>query len=181
MRKFLLLILGILLIAAVSYFFTDLLIQPSRTRLAEATQLTNSLAQQEAALTRRLGSHGSVSDAPPFPAEIYWSGTERSAIGLEMQKTLLDLIDQAQLDVLSFGLGNTEADISELAVSFDLELQGGHQEVGEFLRLVENLEPPLAISYLWARQLPADPSHAVAPMTLRLTMWEFGGGAGDVP
>ncbi|WP_028030987.1 GspMb/PilO family protein [Gemmobacter nectariphilus] len=127
--------------------------------------------RQEAALLQRVSDVAGVEDAGGLPEDIGWAGETRAVVELAMQRAVLEAASAARLQVLSFGGVAGGPPGAFLPVSYEAELEGGHDEVARFLHVIEQHRPSFSVSSLWMRQYPADPQDEVARVNLRLVLW----------
>jgi hypothetical protein len=95
---------------------------------------------------------------------------------------LVDLANDAGLQILSFGATQVPEKLGRPTKAYEIEVQGGHAEAARLMAGIEQFRPPLAISYLWLRQIPIIEGQTVAPVNMRLAVWGFSAtGQGDQP
>lgn len=170
---------GLLVIAALSSVTVATITLPVRQSIAELATDATDLNGQEAEAIRSLTQlQAAQAGAVTLPAELLWAKGQSASVEVALQETLVSKASAAGLQLVSFGETAPPSDIAHPSLASDLELVGTHEELGAFLAALEGTSPAFAISYLWLRQLPPDPSQAGTPLTIRMTVWGFR--AGDV-
>jgi hypothetical protein len=165
---------GVALIGLVAAGLLVVMTAQSRQRMAGLRIEALQLATDEVRLTNgladlRSGTFRSKSLAP----EDLWRTDASGSVDVRVQQTLVEAAKRAGLTLASFGAGAPLADIQSPTMSYDLELSGPHESVARFLADLERQRPALAISYLWLRQMPVDPSKPGAPVQMRISVWGF--------
>ena len=150
-------------------------VMTAQSRRGMTFELSSSaqLAAKESDLTRRLATLSPEAAPDLLPEEMKWGGVNKTEVELLFQQAILGAASSAGMTLLSFNASAPQDGQEAPGVSLDIELQGDHETVAAFLGRLENLQPPVAVSYLWMRQLPADPTLGGAPVSMRLTVWGF--------
>lgn len=146
---------------------------PSRSRLALAEAEATELARHEAQLMQRMIVLQSAEGVVSIPAEAIWAGEDAASVEIALQQAVVTAAGQVGLQLISFGAAAQSDGQTNPTIAYELELSGGHQSVARFLADLEAMRPALAVSYLWVRQLPADPAQNISPVSLRMTVWGF--------
>jgi type II secretory pathway pseudopilin PulG len=154
---------------------------PSRSSLAAARTEAASFATREAQLMQRLALLQADDGSVSIPSELIWTGADASSVEIDLQQRVVAAATTAGLQLVSLGASLEVEGSSTPTVAYELEVMGGHEGVARFLADLEVMRPALAISYLWMRQMPPDPSQNVAPVSLRLTVWGFRDGREATP
>jgi hypothetical protein len=165
---------GVALISLAAAALVVSLTQHSRERIAVLREDATRLAEEEAKLTKTLmdAQTGDVTVAGLQPENI-WRAGPGGSVEVQIQQALVETAKSTGLTPASFGVGVPIEGFHLATLSEDLELSGSHEALARFLADVERLQPALAISYLWLRQLPVDPSTGGSPVSVRITVWGF--------
>jgi hypothetical protein len=168
-------VFGLCLIAAVVFVVALATTSWSRFRLAAAQEEAARLVQQETALLDRLeDAQGVDAGQIAMPPDYLWPGQERAAQEIAFQQALVGAAETTEVRLISFGPGLAPDAISTPAVGYEVEVEGGHEELARFLRAIELHEPQLGYSYLWIRQQANVPENAgKALVTARIGVWGF--------
>jgi hypothetical protein len=147
----------------------------SRARLADATEESLRLAEQEVALLARLEDAKRIeADQVTMPQGYLWTGQERATLEIAFQQALIGAADDTGLRLVSFGPGRPPDEITSAALGYEVEVAGGHEELARFLLEIEGYEPQLGYSYLWVRQQPgAADDGGKALVSARIGVWGF--------
>lgn len=157
-----------------SLAFMALATAPSRTRVQSAADGLVALSESEVDLSERMVRiQAEQAFGQILPDDLKWLGSDSASVEIAMQQTLVDLAGTNGLQAVSFGVAQSPSEIKSSTNAYEIELEGGHAEVAQFIADVEQHMPPLAISFLWIRQMPAALGQIVAPVNVRMTVWGF--------
>ena len=167
-------ILGLAGVTAAAALAFWLLTSPSQSRLETAQAATLQLGEQEADLLQRVaGIEAAKSSSGRMSADLLWTGVDDASVEISQQQALVDLANEAGLQILSFGATQGPERLGHPTKAYEIEVEGGHAEVARLLAGIEQFQPRLAISYFWARQIPVTEGQAIAPVNMRLAVWGF--------
>jgi hypothetical protein len=141
----------------------------SRARLLDLTAETRALRETEAALLDQLTVSQSAENEVRIPPEATWPHDRIVDLELAVQDTLLSVADRSGLFVVSFGSLGTRMECPVACLTYEIEIEGGHEQMVEFLAEIEAIDPPLSVVNLWIRQLPPDGTVTQAPVSFRLS------------
>lgn len=165
---------GVLLTVLASVAVVAAMTQTSRSNLRKLQEEAASLAQRETALIERIAAlNAAQAGTPALPSEAIWTKGGAASVEVALQQALVSAAGQAGLQLASFSETTLTNDLSLPIVADDLELTGTHESLASFLSLLEASQPPIAVSYLWLRQLPPDQGKPGALVSVRLTAWGF--------
>jgi hypothetical protein len=167
---------GLLIVAALSSATVAAITLPMRQSIDGLGDEAAALSMQQADAIGQLtqlqkAQAGSVA----IPAEVLWFKGQSASVEIALQETLVSTASAVGLQLVSFGETTPPAEIAHSTLASELELVGTHEELGAFLASLEDTSPALAVSYLWLRQLPPDPSQTGSPLSIRMTVWGFRG------
>jgi hypothetical protein len=167
-------LIGLCMIVVAVVMSMFLLTTPSKARLAAAQDEGSRLQRQETALLSRLAdAQAAQSISLALPEGYIWVGQERAALEISFQQTLVAAAESAGLRLVSFGPGRPPVDVTSTALGYDVEVEGGHEELASFLLAIENARPRLAYTYFWIRQLASGSQDGKALVAVRLGVWGF--------
>ncbi len=168
-------VFGLCLIAAIVFVVVLATTSWSRARLAAAEAEAERLVQQETAMLDRLeDAQGLEAGQIAMPPNYLWPGQERAALEIAFQQALVDAAETTEVRLISFGPGRAPDAISTSALGYEVEVEGGHEELARFLRVIEFHEPQLGYSYLWIRQQANVQDNAgKAFVAARIGVWGF--------
>jgi hypothetical protein len=167
-------IAAVAILALISFLVSFAMTRFNEAGLLEARKELRALQETEAQLLMRAAekSTGAVPKGK-LPVEAIWAFPENGQAEAELQKALERAANEAGLNVLSFGASAVPTDIKVPAIAYEIELEGGHSELTQFIARLEAQEPRVAISYLWVRQMPGMDEAFISPVSLRLSVWGF--------
>jgi hypothetical protein len=147
----------------------------SRARLADAQSEAARLAEQGAALLARLDDAKRIEDDQVvMPQGYLWPGQDRAALELTFQQALVGAAEATGLRLVSFGPGRAPEGIRTAALGYEVEVEGGHEELARFLMTIEEHDPQLGYLYLWMRQQAGGTDvDGKALVSARLGVWGF--------
>lgn len=165
---------GVALIAFLAAGVVSVMTAQSRLSIRELRDQAVRLAQDETRLIKELEQLrlGSSQIASLDPKDL-WRADANGSVEVQIQQTLVDTSKRAGLTLASFGTGAPLQDMQSPTLSYDLELAGPHESVARFMADLERQRPALAISYLWLRQMPVDPTQPGSPVQMRISVWGF--------
>lgn len=167
-------LLGLVFIAALSSAMVWGITYPMRQNLAELAVEAADLEAQEATVLKDVTKlQTAKAGAVVLPQEALWSRGQSASVEVALQEVLVSKASAAGLQLVSFGETTVPEEIVQPSLASELELVGTHDELAAFLIALEESSPPLAISYLWLRQLPPDPAQPGSPLSIRMTVWGF--------
>ena len=146
-----------------------LLTAQSRARLLDLTAEAGALRETEAALLDQLMISQSAENQVLIPPEATWPQDRIVDLELAIQDALLSVADRSGLFVVSFGSLGTRMECPVACLTYEIEIEGGHEQMVEFLSKIEAIDPPLSVVNLWIRQLPPDGTGTLAPVSFRLS------------
>jgi hypothetical protein len=163
---------GVALIALLAAAVVVLMTAQSRQRIAGLQDEALRLAQDEARLTESLDElrSGTYQTASLDPREL-WRADTSGSVEVKVQQVLVEAAKRSGLTLASFGSGVPLEDVQAPTLAYDLELSGPHESVARILADLERQQPALAISFLWLRQIPVDPSKPGSPLQMRISVW----------
>jgi hypothetical protein len=165
---------GLIIVGLASIATVTLLTAPTRSGLRKLQVEADELSAREADLLNRLITLNAITeDGVVLPQEALWSAGEAPSVEVALQQALVALAADAGLQLVSFAESPPVADTKLQTVANELELNGTHEGLARFLARIEAVRPPLAVSFLWLRQLPPDQSISGSPVSARLTVWGF--------
>ncbi len=141
----------------------------SRARLNDLTVEAGTLRETEAALLDQLMVSQSAENQVQIPPEATWPEDQIVDLELAVQDALLSVSDRSGLFVVSFGSVGTRLECPVACLTYEIELEGGHEQMVDFLSMIEAIDPPLSVVNLWIRQLPPDGTGTLAPVSFRLS------------
>jgi hypothetical protein len=166
--------IGLVVLATCSVLLVMLMTLPSNARLRKAQAADAQLEIDEAELAARLQVFEAAKSLQgTVPSELIWSGPDDASVEIAQQQALVDLANSVGLQVVSFGVSQGPENISHPTKAYEIEVQGGHGELGKLLAGIDDIKPRLAVSYLWLRQIPLTEGETEAPINARLTVWGF--------
>lgn len=167
-------ILGLVVIASISALTFKTITGVSEARLAAARVEFERLTLAEETLDRRRLNLGEApSQLLGLPAGLLWGASPETSPDLVLQKAVLDAARESGLTLTSFGGSSGPKAAHHPTVGFELEGIGGHVVLAKFLARIETLEPRLAVSYLWLRQVPPAENQLEVPVSVRMAIWAF--------
>ena len=169
MRRVLRQIPGLVVLCAMAAGVLVLMTAQSRARLLDLTGQVATLRAMEAELLETLMVSQSAEGEVRIPPAVAWPQDRIVDLEMAVQDVLLAAADEAGLFVVSFGSLGASLECPVTCLAYDIELEGGHQEMVDFLSIIESNAPPLSVSNLWIRQLPPDGTGLIAPVSLRLS------------
>lgn len=165
---------GLLVVGLASTGAVALVTATTRSGLKQLHAEAAGLSAREAGLLDRLITLSAITeDGVTLPQDAFWSAGEAQSVEVALQQALVALAADAGLQLVSFAEAPPVADTKLQTVANELELTGTHEGLARFLARIEAIRPPLAVSFLWLRQLPSDPSMSGSPVSARLTVWGF--------
>ncbi|MCU0828294.1 MAG: GspMb/PilO family protein [Tabrizicola sp.] len=168
------LIPGMLVLAALSAATVALITAPGRANLADLHVEAVRLAERERELVNRLAAiQAEEAGRLQLPDGLVWDTEGLKPVDIAMQEALVAAAGAAGLQLVSFGQSAVPEKSDLATLGFEVELTGTHEGLARFLSNIEAMSPALAVSYLWLRQLPPDPTKAGAPISIRMTVWGF--------
>lgn len=168
--------IGLALLAFAGFSALMLFSAPSRARLSAAAEMAQDLHRREAEFVARakaVARNGAEGAEARWPKDMIWGGSDAAAQELAFQTALLDAASAADLRVLSFGPGAGPKGLTQKTLGFELELEGDHAALADFLARVEAQRPRLAILSLWLRHKAGGQEVGKALLTARLGLWGF--------
>lgn len=167
-------ILGLLFIAALSSAMVWGVAYPMRQNLADlAAEAADIEAQEAKVMTEVTQLQTAKAGEVVLPQEALWSKGQSAYVEVALQEALVSKASSSGLQLVSFGETTAPEELVQPTLASELELVGTHAELAAFLAALEESTPPLAISYLWLRQLPPDPAEPGSPLSIRMTVWGF--------
>lgn len=165
---------GLLIVAGVSALTVAAVTLPIRRNIDDLGKEAADLGRKEADAIRQLSQlQVARTGTIAIPAEALWTKGQSASVEIALQETLVSKANAAGLQLMSFGETAPLADISSQTLASELELVGTHEELAAFLASVEESAPALAVSYLWLRQLPPNPTLPGSPISIRISVWGF--------
>jgi hypothetical protein len=165
---------GLLIVATLSSVTVAAITLPMRRSIDDLERETEDLWEKETEAIRELTLvRAAKAGSDALPIETLWSNGQSASVEIALQEALVSKASAAGLQLVSFGETTPPPEIAHPVLANELELVGKHEELGAFLALLEDTSPALAVSYLWLRQLPPDPSQPGSPLSIRMTVWGF--------
>jgi hypothetical protein len=173
---------GLMVVAALAALFYTGATSASRSRLNVAIAEAEKVTKDESALLGRLEEYTSnQTTAVALPTELLWQGEDPATLEIAIQQQILNAAEIGGMQVIAFGAAAPPDGITQPTIGYEVELEGGHAEVAQFLSLLEEVRPGLAIGTLWMRQLPPADGVSKAPVSLRMTAWGFRNAVAGTP
>lgn len=161
-------------LALITFLGTLAIARINHARLVDATEDLHALQETEDQLLLR--AKEASSDTPnegKIPDEAIWAFADIGQTEAALQQVLLNAANEAGLSVVSFGASAPPQAVKVPTIAYEIEAEGGHGEVAQFIESLEGVQPRLALSYLWVRQMAGLDGQFVAPVSLRLAVWGF--------
>jgi hypothetical protein len=165
---------GLAIVSGISSATVATITSPMRHSIADLENEAAELSLRETETLQdleqmRLAKAGAIA----LPPDALWSKGQSASAAIALQEALVSTANAAGLQLVSFGETTPPAAITHPTLASELELNGTHEELSAFLASLETTSPALAVSYLWLRHLPPDPTQPGSPISIRMTVWGF--------
>lgn len=109
-----------------------------------------------------------------LPPSLTWEGDSRQDAELSLQKAIVRLMDDYQLNPMTYGTTRIELDFAADTLGFAVEVEAPLPQFYRFLNALEQTEPQVAVQSLHIRpsQRPGDESPETM-VSVRMTLWAY--------
>ena len=161
--------MGVALVTLVTIAVLASLTAQSRSRLEAARAEMVLTSSRKTALTKRLTEAASAADKTiAITGSQLWVGENSAAIELAFQKSVVGAAEMSGLQLVSFGPAPGPVGFSHAALGYELDAEGGHEELARFLAEIESSEPRFAFSFVWIRQFGGGERQGKGLVTARI-------------
>lgn len=165
---------GLAIVSGISSATVATITSPMRHSIADLANEAAELRLRETETLQDLEQlRFAQAGAVAVPPGALWSKGQSASAAIALQEALVSRANAAGLQLISFGESTAPDGITHPTLASELELNGTHEELITFLASIETTKPALAVSYLWLRQLPPDPTQPGSPVSIRMSVWGF--------
>ncbi len=165
---------GLLIVAGLSGASVLAITLPVRSSLRDLGDQVRALETEEAIVNRELQELQKAQvTAVTVPTDALWTKGTATSAAIALQEVLVSKVSDSGLQLATFGEAAPLESINSATLATELELTGTHEQLAVFLASLETVESPVAVSYLWLRQLPPDPAKEGSPISIRMSVWGF--------
>jgi Type II secretion system (T2SS), protein M subtype b len=165
---------GLIIVATLSAASVLAITLPVRSGLRDLSEEARAIDRDEAAVVNELQELQKVeAKAVTVPTDLLWKKGTSTSPEIALQEVLVAKVSEAGLQLATFGETAPLESIGSATVATELEMTGTHEQLARFLAALETVKPPVAVSYLWLRQLPPDPAKDGSPISIRMSVWGF--------